>query len=164
MKLRIRHLYQRNLTYFFRIRIPTDLTRYFERAEIHKTLKTTELNIAKDLCTLFLKEFDNLFESVRMEISTSKLDISEIRALVSKRLKELLDKYEKFIATYGEISPETLKKTINDLESGINALREALAHNRLDFIYSRDEARALLKFHDYTEEDLSRMNRTKSTN
>jgi len=156
MNVNIEHLYRRKETYYFRIKFPAALQKYFDRVEVHKTLKTTELNIAREMCILLLKKFDNLFETVRMEVSKNKLDNSEIRALVSRLLKEIIDGYEEFIATSGEISPEKLKKAINNLEVGINILQDALAHNRLDFIFSRDEAKYLLRFHDYTENDLSK--------
>ena len=101
MNVNIEHLYRRKETYYFRIKIPAAIQKYFDRVEVHKTLKTTELNIAREMCILLLKKFDNLFESITMEVSKNKLDNSEIRALVAKRLKQLLDEYEEFIATSG---------------------------------------------------------------
>ncbi len=156
MKLKIRHLYRRNLTYFFRIRMPSDLIRHFGRAEIHRTLGTDELDIAESKCNLLLEKFEKLFYTIRMEISKKKLSDAEIRALVSKELKQLLDSYEDFLATKGEISSESLAKAINKIEIGIDFLKDALAHNKLDFVFSKETAKELLKFHDYTEADLSK--------
>ena len=88
------------------------------------------------MCNLLLERFGNLFDTIRMEISKNKLSDTEIKALVSREFKQMLDTYEDFLATKGEIPSEILAKGINNIEIGISQLKDALSHNKLDFVFS----------------------------
>ena len=101
---------KRNSVYYFRIRIPADVRRYFPSAEIMKSLRTRLYRQAKALAR---KELGAL-EKVLMTIRSGVLTEDEIVRLVSKYKREQLVFHDKLmddcVAAYNTpLSPDDLE-------------------------------------------------------
>src|SRR5512134_2421769 len=86
-----RYLLRRDGRYYFRIRIPLDLRRWFgPREEIKKSLKTNGYNDAKSLARAWLYRSERLFTRLRSAMVTD----DQIRQLVTDYLDETLSESE----------------------------------------------------------------------
>lgn len=62
-------LVKRNSSYYFRIRIPSDLLDHFQRTEVRKSLKTGNLSAARVLCSHWETKFQQSFALLRSGVS-----------------------------------------------------------------------------------------------
>lgn len=83
-------LLKRNDTYYFRLRIPKDIQKYFPRPEIVKSTHTTKYTQAKGLVRKLLGKTEELFTMLRSGVLTD----DEINRLVEKYKREQLAKGE----------------------------------------------------------------------
>ncbi len=93
------YLLRRNGIYYFRRAIPNDLRYVLGRAEITKSLRTTDLKIARKLAITMSEELDNVFSKIRDGIELlSKDDATLIESyLVQKNTKSfLIEAYEEY--------------------------------------------------------------------
>ncbi|SHI45226.1 Site-specific recombinase XerD [Malonomonas rubra DSM 5091] len=86
------HLVKRNSSYYFRIRIPSDLIDHFQRTEVRKSLKTADLSAAKILCSHWEGKFQQSFALLR---SGARYPLEELfpAEKKSQNLSTLIDQY-----------------------------------------------------------------------
>lgn len=79
-------LIRRNETYYSRLRVPSDVLKFFPRYEIVRSLKTTRYRHAKSLFNILVGETERLFTMLRI----SALDEATIRRLVDDYKRQQL--------------------------------------------------------------------------
>jgi integrase len=86
-----RYLLRRDGRYYFRIRVPLDLRKWFgPRGEIKKSLKTNSYNDAKSLAQVWIYRGERLFTQLRSAMLTD----DQIKQLVTDYLDETLNESE----------------------------------------------------------------------
>lgn len=80
------HLERRKNVYYFRVRIPADLQRFFGRKEIRKSLKVRSLTAARKLIRIAIGRFEELIFQMRYGMLTD----SQITQLAQQYLRETL--------------------------------------------------------------------------
>ena len=86
------HLVQRNGTYYFRTRIPSDLIDHFQRTEVRKSLRTGDLSAAKILCSHWETKFLQSFALLRSGVSYPLEELFPAEKKV-QNLSGLIDRY-----------------------------------------------------------------------
>jgi len=85
------YIYKRNNTYHFRQRIPTILFSYFNKHEIHKSLKTSNIYVAKKYAKILMNQFCYIEKGINLgHLTKQELDI-----LVQEYVSLMFENYEK---------------------------------------------------------------------
>ena len=111
------YLLKRDNYYYFRIKLPSNISHYFNSNEIKKSLRTTKLKIAKSLASVLYNDLQKFIWMVQYKmISDSTIDkiaqhfksfhkerlVKELKSLVSPKhwIVEELDMYDDIISDY----------------------------------------------------------------
>lgn len=132
------HLYRVNETYYFRIRIPSDIKRWFKgKEDFKRSLRTKVLTSAKLLSKLWSAKTEKLFTMMR----TGMLTDSQITAMVRDYYNTTFEDMEDG-RSYGALVPKDqgeLESRVESIELMLPDLRVALAYNNLEVIESVTE-------------------------
>ncbi|MFS8159545.1 MAG: tyrosine-type recombinase/integrase [Candidatus Roizmanbacteria bacterium] len=93
------HVVKRSNTYYFRIRIPRDISSYIPRKEIWKSLNTSYLNHAKSAAKSISYRIEELFTWIRNGMLTN----SQIQEIVKEHLDKTL-KGSEYIRSIGVLT------------------------------------------------------------
>lgn len=92
-----KYLYQINHTYYFRLRIPRDLKRWFPIADFRRSLKTKTFTSAQQLTRLWAGRTEVLFTKLRSGVMTE----GQILQLVEDYIRAWLDETDEYRVAFG---------------------------------------------------------------
>ena len=122
------YLFRRNNVYYFRIKIPLDVSPYFNRKEIWKSLNTTNLKLAKSSVKPIAYRLEELFTWIRSGMLTD----DQIQKVIKDHLTRTLKGFEA-VRTMGVLAyaPKGGKLPANESErqqSSIAVLQQSIEH------------------------------------
>lgn len=80
-------------TYYFRMRVPTELQPVLKRTELKKSLKTKSRSVAIRLCRAYISQAERLFEKLRLDlVATEGFEFVDTGIQVSHRNVQNLEK------------------------------------------------------------------------
>jgi len=85
------YLVRVNKRYYFRVRIPKDLSHSFKKREIKRSLKTRELQYAKSLVKVLSSKMEQVFMLARCGLITDE----QIQKLIEEHIQVILNTLEK---------------------------------------------------------------------
>jgi hypothetical protein len=85
------YLVRVNKRYYFRVRIPKDLSHVFKNREIKRSLKTRELQYARSLVKVWSSKTEQLFMMARCGLITDE----QIQKLIEEHIQVILNTLEK---------------------------------------------------------------------
>jgi integrase len=135
------YLVRVNKRYYFRVRIPKDLSHSFKKREIKRSLKTRELQYAKSLVKVLSSKMEQVFMLARCGLITDE----QIQKLIEEHIQVTLNTLEKERAE-GKRIPKLSELEGDDIDEndygayhgccqeGIERCNRALMTNDLTFI------------------------------
>lgn len=128
---KLRHLYRVNQTYYFRLRIPSDLRSWFgDRGYFKRSLHTSNLKNAQELLRAWGHKADKTFTMMRSGYMTS----DQIKQLVEKFFRDTLNELEddRAVRVRNEGDLEEYLDTLHDSSA---EMKEALAYSDHQIIH-----------------------------
>ncbi len=145
------HLYLRNNIYYYRVRIPNSISHYFQKTELHKSLKTANRTQAKKYAKILHSHFIFILQGITM----GKLSTHDIESAVKKFIQ--LRFYKEDEECYNHPNPKnTLQYQNNEWDAYITSYKEQIhSNNYLDATIQ--EATTLLDSlnKEYTKKDVT---------
>jgi integrase len=122
----LNYLSKRDNVYYFRLRVPKDLHRFFPVREIKKSLKTQNLNCAKMSAKALSFKAEKLFTIIRSDMLTDE----QIKRLVAEQLRSGLKDAEEYRARKSYPDAEVAWEEIETFEMlHYDAMRDLVANN-----------------------------------
>ena len=125
------HLIKRGRIYYFRIRIPTDLTDHFQRNDVRKSLKTGDLTAAKVLYSHWEGKFQRSFALLRSGASYPLEDLFP----AEKKLQNLSTLIDQYIQ---DRSPHWTERTKVEFTQYLSVLLDLIGDKSLSSISRSD--------------------------